>query len=70
MGEQAGPASGTYTHGYSQHIVEYLATRKADVQAAFILPSPRPSMRLLTGVMRGWDAAIAPSSARLDSPRF
>jgi SAM-dependent methyltransferase len=66
MGEQSGAASGTYTHGYSRHIVEYLATRKADVQAAFFLPYLRPGVRVLDvgcgpgTITVGLAAAVAP----------
>jgi ubiquinone/menaquinone biosynthesis C-methylase UbiE len=66
MGEHEGPASSAYTHGYNQQIVEYMATRKTDVQAAFFLPYLRPGMRLLDvgcgpgTITIGLAAAVAP----------
>jgi SAM-dependent methyltransferase len=66
MGEQDSPQSGNYTHGHSDQVVQVMATRRADDEAAFFLPYLRPDMRLLDvgcgpgTITLGLAAAVAP----------
>jgi SAM-dependent methyltransferase len=64
--DQGRVASATYIHGYDQFVVEFMATRKANVEAGFILPYLQPGMRVLDvgsgpgTITVGLAAAVAP----------
>jgi SAM-dependent methyltransferase len=66
MEDQKRAARATYTHGYSQHIVQIMVDRQANVEAAFLLPYLRPGLRLLDvgcgpgTITVGLAAAVAP----------